>query len=131
MANTKNTEKSATGTSTLAVSLEDKFRDLLRQLATKEGKSEAHLARVAIAGLLSSKGFSVPEGVESKKGPKAGTNVNPVAAKFGMSNAELNKRITHFVSHGGALSKIASMNWAEYEVPYTPRAPKTDTQPQA
>lgn len=127
MANKKNTDKAPTGVSTLAVSLDDKFRAILKQVATKENKSEAHLARVAIASFLTAQGHSVPEVVESKKGPKAGANVNPAAAKAGLSNAELNKRIIHFLNHGGDVKKIPAQDWASYEVPHTPRAPKAGT----
>lgn len=119
---TETTEKN--GDSVLAVSLNTEFRGFMKDLAGKEGKSEAHLARLAIASFLETKGYKVPEVVEAKKGPKAGTNASKDAQKFGLSNAEFSKRVTHFLTHGGDMNKMKSTDWATYEIPHTPRAPK-------
>jgi len=123
----KKNETSDKSESTLAVSLGNEFREVLKQHAAKEGKAEAHIARLALQAYLTSAGYKVPEVVEAKKGPKAGANVNPLAAKFGLTNAEFNRRVIHFLSHGGDAKKVATQDWSAYPMPAPKARAKADS----
>lgn len=131
MANKTDTNKAEKTVSTLAVSLEAGFRSQVAELSEKNGWSEAHCARVALAALLNANGYKIAEIVQSKKGPKASAARNPLAVKFNLSDAEFSRRMSALVKQGYDFKKLQAYDFSNDPAPVKHRAPKADTAPTA
>ncbi len=79
----------------LAIGLSPELDAFVKRAAEKAGCAAAHMGRVAtIEAAARILGEPAPEVLESKKGPKAGGKLTPLAEKFALSNAELARRVS-------------------------------------
>lgn len=120
----KNTD-SADKANVLAITLTPEFATLVKDAAKKQGVSAAHMGRVAVlTAAAKAMGVAVPEIVESKKGPKAGAKLNPLAEKFGLTNAELGRRMQALVNQGFSVAKLKDYDFSQDPAPVKHRATK-------